>query len=178
MWQAIYSTVKEELGDVSDVAGLTRVCLRLTIAAVLGAALGYERESAGKSAGIRTHMLVAIGATMFLMTPQMAGAKEQDLSRVIQGLVAGIGFLGAGAIIHNTRRKDDDGSDAGSADGGSGNEVKGLTTAAGIWMTAAIGMAVGMGREVTAVLSTALAIIVLAVVPKMAGRVDRMRGKK
>ena len=174
VWNSIWSTVKEELSDVSDAAAFTRVCLRLLIAGLLGAALGYERESAGKSAGLRTHMLVCLGSALFLMTPQLAGAEESDLSRVVQGLVAGVGFLGAGAIIRNTKHKDESGTGDPSVKGSS-DEVKGMTTAAGIWMTAAIGMAVGMGRELTAVLSTVLALIVLAVVPKVVGKVQRRR---
>lgn len=146
-WQTIVDTVSHEFGDLEDLAGAVRVAFRLVIAAALGGALGYERESKGKSAGLRTHMLVALGAAMFLMVPEQMGAQDADLSRVIQGLVAGIGFLGAGAIVK----------------GKPGEEVEGLTTAAGIWMTAAIGMAVGLGRETTAILSTVMALVVLAV---------------
>jgi putative Mg2+ transporter-C (MgtC) family protein len=94
-------------------------------------------------------MLVAIGAALFVLIPQQAGASSADLSRVLQGLIAGVGFLGAGAIIMGTREV----------------ETRGLTTAAGIWVTAAIGMAAGMGRESTAVLSTLIALLILSVVP-------------
>ena len=94
-------------------------------------------------------MLVAIGAALFVLIPQQAGASSADLSRVLQGLIAGVGFLGAGAIILGTKQV----------------ETQGLTTAAGIWVTAAIGVAAGMGRESTAVLSTLVALFVLSVVP-------------
>jgi putative Mg2+ transporter-C (MgtC) family protein len=80
-----------------------------------------------------------------------------DMSRVIQGIVTGIGFLGAGAIIKHRSEED----------------VQGLTTAAGIWMTAAIGVACGLGRESTAVLSTLLALAVLAVLPRLVGRGEK-----
>jgi putative Mg2+ transporter-C (MgtC) family protein len=149
MWQEIWNTVLSEFSDIPDATQVTRITLRLLVAAVLGGLLGYERERQGKSAGVRTHMLVAIGAALFVLIPQQAGASSADLSRVLQGLIAGVGFLGAGAIIMGTK------------------EVgpRGLTTAAGIWVTAAIGIAAGMGRESTAVLSTLIALLILSVVP-------------
>lgn len=149
MWQAIWHTVLLEFSDIPDVAQITRVVLRLLVAAVLGGLLGYQRERQGKSAGIRTHMLVAIGAALFVLVPQQAGTTTADLTRVLQGLIAGIGFLGAGAIIQGNNQ----------------TETRGLTTAAGIWVTAAIGVAAGIGRESTAVLSTLLALFILSVVP-------------
>lgn len=148
----VYDTIKDEFSDVPDVVQLTRIVLRMVVAALLGGVLGFERESQGKSAGLRTHMLVALGSAMFVFVPQQIGISDADLTRVLQGLVAGIGFLGAGTIVKNGREE----------------EVRGLTTAAGIWMTAAIGVAVGLGREATAVLSTVLALLILAVVPKVA----------
>ena len=168
VWASIWQTVREELSDLGDAAGVTRVVVRLLLAAILGGLLGYERESAGKSAGLRTHMLVSLGAALFVLVPKLAGASDGDMTRVLQGLVAGVGFLGAGAIIHHGGKADDAKSDS----PGKG-EVQGLTTAAGIWMTAAIGMACGMGREATAVLSTLLALAVLALVPKLVGRVAK-----
>lgn len=168
MWQEVLDTIKSELTDLSDAAAVTRICVRLIVAGVLGAVLGYERESSGKSAGLRTHILVALGSALFVLVPQQAGTQDGDMTRVIQGLVAGVGFLGAGAIIHQGRGRQDDDEDA--PDKG---EVKGLTTAAGIWMTAAIGMAAGMGREVTAALSTLLALIVLTVLPRLVGRLSK-----
>jgi putative Mg2+ transporter-C (MgtC) family protein len=97
---------------------------------------------------------VALGAALFVLVPQQAGMQVADMSRVIQGVVAGIGFLGAGAIIKKQSEEN----------------VQGLTTAAGVWMTAAIGVACGLGRESTAVLSTLLALAVLALVPKLVDR--------
>lgn len=149
-WQQVWGTAREEFSDLPDAAQVARVVLRLLIAAMLGGVLGYEREKKGKPAGVRTHMLVAIGAALFVLIPQQAGVSERDMTRVLQGLVAGVGFLGAGAIIR----------------GGDNGEVKGLTTAAGIWLTAAIGMAAGMGREATAILCTVLAFAVLSIFPK------------
>ena len=149
MWQEIWITVLSEFSDIPDATQIARITLRLLVAAALGGLLGYEREKQGKSAGVRTHMLVAIGAALFVLIPQQAGASTADLTRVLQGLIAGVGFLGAGAIILGTKQV----------------ETQGLTTAAGIWVTAAIGAAAGMGRESTAVLSTLVALFVLSVVP-------------
>ena len=149
MWQEIWSTVQSEFSDIPDAAQITRIMLRLLVAALLGGLLGYEREQHGKSAGVRTHMLVAIGAALFVLIPQQAGASSADLTRVLQGLIAGVGFLGAGAIILGNKQ----------------GETRGLTTAAGIWVTAAIGIAAGMGRESTAVLSTLVALFILSAVP-------------
>jgi putative Mg2+ transporter-C (MgtC) family protein len=119
------------------------------VAAALGGALGYERERTGKSAGLRTHALVAMGAALFVMAPQLMGATTDGLTRVLQGLLAGVGFLGAGVIWRD------------AASGG----PRGLTTAAGIWLTAGIGMAAGLGRMGLAVLTAVLALIVLAALP-------------
>ena len=151
MWQQISDTLVSEFSDLPDATQVTRIVLRLVIAAALGGVLGYERERQGKAAGVRTHMLVALGAALFVLVPQQAGVSEADMTRVIQGVVAGIGFLGAGSII---KGNDED-------------NVKGLTTAAGIWLTAAIGIACGLGRESTAVLSALLAFAILALVPHL-----------
>jgi len=150
----VVKTLLEEFSDLTDVEQITRVLLRLTLAALLGGVLGYERQSQGKAAGIRTHMLVAMGAALFVLVPQQGGMQVADLSRVIQGVVAGVGFLGAGAIL---KLRDEE-------------QVVGLTTAAGVFMTAAIGVACGLGRESTALLSTLLALVVLALVPKLVAR--------
>lgn len=151
-WGEVEAILREEFSDLPDVGGIARIIIRLSIAAILGGVLGFEREQKGKSAGLRTHMLVALGAALFVLVPQQSGVNNNDLTRVLQGLVAGIGFLGAGSIVKGHDDKD----------------AKGLTTAAGIWLTAAIGVAAGMGRELTAILSTILALIILTVVPKIA----------
>jgi putative Mg2+ transporter-C (MgtC) family protein len=128
---------------------VTLIIFRLLLAAGLGAMLGFEREAMGKSAGLRTHMLVAIGSALFVLVPLLAGASDAAISRVIQGLLAGIGFLGAGAIVK----------------GRPGEEIQGITTAATIWMTAALGMAVGMGRDISALFAALLALVVLRALP-------------
>lgn len=149
-WQTIWQTAAQDFSDLPDPAQATRVILRLLCAAILGGIIGFEREHKGKAAGMRTHMLVAIGAALFVTASQQSGGDHADVSRVIQGLIAGIGFLGAGTILNGRRDE----------------EVKGLTTAASIWLTAAIGVAAGLGREATAILATLLALVVLAVLPR------------
>lgn len=150
-WDEVWITLQAEFADITDAQQMTRVTVRLVMAALLGGILGFEREHKGKAAGVRTHMLVALGAALFVLVPQMSGSQADAMSRVIQGVVAGIGFLGAGTILKNT-----DGDES---------HVKGLTTAAGLWMTAAIGVAAGLGREATAVLSTVLALAIFSVMP-------------
>jgi putative Mg2+ transporter-C (MgtC) family protein len=145
-WSRIGATIATEFSDINDLEQLTRVCLRLLLAALLGAILGIEREHAGKAAGIRTHMLVAMGGALFVLVPLQGGMDTEGLSRVIQGVVAGVGFLCAGTIL---KAKDEE-------------QVHGLTTAAGLWMTAAIGVAAGLGREMTAVISALFAFAILA----------------
>ncbi|CEP36449.1 MULTISPECIES: MgtC/SapB family protein [Halomonadaceae] len=147
--QEIKEIIISEFSDFNDVGELIIVVIRLLLAAILGGLLGLEREQRGKPAGIRTHMLVCMGAALFIFIPEQAGISDSEMSRVIQGVIAGIGFLCAGTII---TRKDE-------------QATSGLTTAAGIWLTAAIGVAVGLGREQTAVLCTLLAWMVLYVVP-------------
>ena len=149
VWSQLMTAVAAEFSDITDVSDLVRITVRLSVAAILGALLGIEREAKGKAAGVRTHMLVAVSCALFVLIPQMSGTANADMTRVIQGVIAGIGFLGAGAII---KGRDDE-------------SVRGLTTAAGIFMTAAIGIAAGLGREATALLSTILALVIFSIAP-------------
>jgi putative Mg2+ transporter-C (MgtC) family protein len=151
----VLQTLQAEFSDLGDVEQFTRMLVRLLLAAVLGGALGYERERQGKAAGLRTHMLVAMGSALFVLVPLQGGMPVSDVSRVVQGIVAGIGFLGAGSIIKNRSEE----------------EIHGLTTAASIFMTAAIGVACGMGRDATAVVTTLMALAVLAIFPRIVDRV-------
>jgi len=130
----------------------TDALVRIVIAAALGATLGIEREFHDKPAGLRTYMLVAEGAALFmvgsiLITQQFQGggnALSIDPTRVASTIVSGIGFLGGGAILQSR------------------NRVKGITTAAGIWVAAAIGLLTGAGYFVVAVGGTLIAIVTLA----------------
>lgn len=138
--------VLEELtAGLNDTTQLIRMIIRLIAAVVLGAIIGFEREQIGKPAGLRTHILVSLGSAVFVLASAEAGMSIGDLSRVIQGLATGIGFIGGGAILKLHEQR----------------EIEGLTTAAGIWMTAAVGVAVGLGRLWTAILSMLLGYIIL-----------------
>ncbi|HEX5538698.1 MAG TPA: MgtC/SapB family protein, partial [Methylophilaceae bacterium] len=149
--QTIWNAISAEFSDIASVADVTRIILRLLLAAALGGLLGYDREKKGKAAGLRTHMLVALGAALFVLIPQQMAADVEAVSRILQGVIVGIGFLGAGAIIKVVEHE----------------EASGLTTAAGIWLTAAIGVATGIGQESLAMPSTLLALIILALLPKI-----------
>lgn len=154
---SISDTILSEFSDLNNFNDLTVVVIRLLVAAFLGGILGIEREQRGKPAGVRTHMLVCMGAALFILIPLNAGISDAEMSRVIQGVITGIGFLGAGAIIK--------GSDE--------QHATGLTTAAGIWLTAAIGIAVGLGHEQTAILCTVLAWMILSVVPMFSRSISK-----
>ena len=146
-WERSWMTVQQEFSDLGSAEDITRVFLRLLVAVVLGGILGYERETVGASAGLRTHMLVSLGSALFVLIPLQAGMGVGDVSRVLHGITAGIGFIGAGAILKHSNQ----------------NDIKGVTTAASVWLTAAIGIAAGMGREATAVLSALFALVILAI---------------
>jgi putative Mg2+ transporter-C (MgtC) family protein len=133
-----------------------RVLVRLIAALLAGGIIGLQRETSGKAAGLRTHMLVCAGTTLFVLAAIDVGMENDAMSRVIQGLATGIGFLGAGAILKVE----------------SSHQIKGLTTAAGIWITAALGVAIGVGQLGTAAIGTVLAWFVLAVLIKVDKRID------
>jgi putative Mg2+ transporter-C (MgtC) family protein len=121
---------------------------RMGAAALLGGALGLEREWKGHWAGLRTHMMVSVGAALFVIAGTLI-AKDQifDTTRVIQGVAAGIGFLGAGTILKL----------------GDKQEIKGLTTASSIWLAAALGVVAGLGEYDLAVAAALVSLFVLAV---------------
>jgi putative Mg2+ transporter-C (MgtC) family protein len=134
----------------ADWQQFVRVSIRLITAALLGAVIGFEREKAGKAAGLRTHILVTLGTCVFVLAGSGYGMNSDGLSRVIQGIVTGIGFIGAGSILKLNNERD----------------IRGLTTSAGIWIAAAIGVAVGLGELGLALLATFVTVIVLALVGK------------
>jgi putative Mg2+ transporter-C (MgtC) family protein len=127
------------------VVSAAHVAARLLLAAVLGGALGWDRERVGSAAGLRTHMLVALGSALFVVAARQSGMSESDLSRVVQGIVTGIGFVGAGSIIKSPDE----------------HQVHGVTTAASVWLTAAVGVAVGLGVLWLPVVGVALALVIL-----------------
>jgi putative Mg2+ transporter-C (MgtC) family protein len=142
---SVHELINQIFPNASNGEALLRVAGRLATAIVLGGVVGIERQVEGKTAGVRTHMLVSLGAALFAVVSLEVNHDAAELTKVIQGVAAGIGFLGAGSILKASNE----------------NEVKGLTTAAGIWMTAGIGLAAGAGLFWPAVLGVALAWLVL-----------------
>lgn len=153
----------EELtSGLPNATQLVHVLIRLIAATLLGAVIGIERERAGKPAGLRTHMLVTLGTAVFIVACSGVGLTSDGLSRVIQGIVTGIGFLGAGTILKLSEERD----------------IQGLTTAAGVWMTAAIGVAVGLGSLGVALLSTFFTLIILTFATRLERRSEERRATK
>jgi putative Mg2+ transporter-C (MgtC) family protein len=153
----------EELtSGLPDMQQLVHVLIRLIAAALLGAVVGFERERARKPAGLRTHMIVTLGTTVFVLACSGVGMDSDGLSRVIQGIVTGIGFIGAGSILKLNEERD----------------IQGLTTAAGIWMTAAIGVAVGLGSLGVALLSTFFTVVILSLIGTGAPQADTKKAAK
>src|SRR5262249_7553292 len=140
-WHELWVGLRDDFSDLPDGAQAVRIVVRLALAALLGGLLGFQREQSGKSAGVRTHMLAALGAALFALIPSQAEMGLEDMSRVMQGIIAGVGFLCAGTILKQNEQ----------------GIIRGLTTAASIWLTAAIGMGVGIGRLASAVVSTLIA---------------------
>jgi putative Mg2+ transporter-C (MgtC) family protein len=154
MGEIIWSELTSGLPDAAELA---HVVIRLLASVILGALIGWQREASGKAAGLRTHVLVALGTTLFVLAASGSGMSLADVSRIIQGISAGIGFIGAGAILKLTATR----------------EIEGLTTAAGIWMTAAIGVAVGLGGLGLALLGSVLTWLVLASIGLLETRAKR-----
>jgi putative Mg2+ transporter-C (MgtC) family protein len=153
----------EELtSGLPDARQLVHVLIRLIAATLLGAIIGIQRERAGKPAGLRTHMLVTLGTAVFVLACSGVGMSSDALSRVIQGIVTGIGFIGAGSILKLSEER----------------EVQGLTTAAGVWMTAAVGVAVGLGSLGVALLSTLFTLIILSFAGRVEHQVDERRAQQ
>ena len=141
----------EFLGPLPDLQRCVRIGWRLLAAGLVGALIGYQRERTGKAAGLRTHILVAMGTALFVIAGVDAEMGSDAISRIIQGLATGIGFLGAGAIMKREQS----------------HEIHGLTTAAGIWMTAALGTTIGLGQIIPGFAGAILAWGVLALLHKL-----------
>ena len=137
----------------------SQALVRLALAAALGGAIGLEREYRHKPAGLRTNMLISLGSALFSILSVELGAGAGSPDRIAAQVVTGIGFLGAGAILR------------------SGENVHGLTTAATIWVNAAIGMAAGLGSYTIATVGAAITLVVLAVLPAMEQFVEK-RGNR
>jgi len=133
--------------------------LRLLLAAGLGALIGVERELRRKPAGLRTNILIALGAAVFTIVSLQLGSEGGTPDRVAAQIVTGIGFLGAGAILRN------------------GGSVHGMTTAATIWVNAAIGMSAGAGKYGTAIAATIVTLIVLVLLPPVEAYFEKRSGR-
>ena len=150
-WQGVVVALRQEGVAWGDPAALVRVVLHLLLAAAVGGAIGWQRERARRSAGLRTHMLVAVGAASLVAAALEAGMPMEQLSRVIQGIAVGVGFIGGGVILKLTEKQ----------------EVRGLTTAAGLWMTAGLGVGAGLGSYLTVVAGSALTWFILSIIWKL-----------
>lgn len=142
--------------DLTKGASIGEVAIRLLVAILIGGLIGWDRERLDKPAGLRTHMLVALGSASFTLLGFEVGAHLSprtgegfDPTRVLQGVIGGIGFLGAGAIIQNR------------------GQVSGITTAASVWVSGALGAAAGVGAYVLAGMTTALAFGILFLLAKL-----------
>ena len=141
----------------SDWQSLT---FRLTLALLLGGAIGFNRQQSGRPAGLRTFMIVSLGAALFVMIPLQADidsnfSSSNALSRTIQGVATGVGFLGAGMILQQSSQKS------------SRTEVKGLTSAATIWLAAGLGAAAGCGLWRMSLVGTLMTLVVLSGVKRL-----------
>ena len=138
---------------------LSEAFLRLALAAGLGGAIGLEREYRRKPAGLRTNILIALGSALFSILSIELGAGAGSPDRIAAQVVTGSGFLGAGAILR------------------SGENVHGLTTAATIWVNAAIGMAAGLGSYTIAMVGATITLVVLALLPFMENWFEKRDGQ-
>ena len=133
------------------------ITIMLTVALIAGGVVGWNRQLSGKAAGLRTHMLVSLGAALFALVPLIASnsTSVDSLSRAIQGVATGVGFLGAGEILHQSTQE------MGKP------QVRGLTSAAGIWVTAALGLIAGCGLWELGVIGTLMTLFTLSVAKKI-----------
>ena len=158
---AVNSALDELTRLAPDVPQLVRVTVRLLAALFIGTAIGLQRELTHKPAGLRTHMLVGLGTALFIVSAAESGMHLDSLSRIVQGLATGIGFLGGGAILKLTNER----------------EIHGLTTAAGIWMTAAASAAAGLGQITVALIGTLFGLLVLIVFHRLEKRLGHLAKK-
>ncbi|GAB4377193.1 MAG: MgtC/SapB family protein [Elainellaceae cyanobacterium] len=142
--------------------------LRLSLAVLMGGVVGWEREIEEKPAGLRTHMLVSLGAAMLVMAGIQTGIVQETadtISRIIQGIVTGIGFLGAGEIFSSSR------NESGTI------RIRGLTTAAAIWVSTALGIAAGCGLWLMCLFGAALTLLILQGLKRIEKRVLKRRDR-
>jgi len=131
--------------------------LKILLAIAVGGAIGLEREYRDKAAGFRTLIFICLGSTLFTLFSVALGFGDGDPSRVASNIATGVGFLGAGAIIQDRGR------------------IHGLTTAATIWLVAALGIGIGVGRYALVLAVTGLTLLILCVFPRVEGWIDELR---
>ena len=141
---ALWQEVAASLPDSVEIA---RIVVRLLVAVVLGGILGLQRAHVGKAAGVRTHTLVSLGAAIVVLLPHLIEMSSADVSRIIQGILTGIGFIGGGVILKMSEQ----------------HQIVGITTAASIWLAAILGIVTGTGRLSLAIVGAILAFIILSV---------------
>ncbi|MCU0552868.1 MAG: MgtC/SapB family protein [Leptolyngbya sp. Prado105] len=128
---------------------------RLGLALLAGGVIGWDRQKRHKAAGLRTHMLVSLGSALFVLVPIEVSGSVDSISRAIQGVATGVGFLGAGEILHRSRADHHR------------TEVKGLTSAASVWVTAALGVTAGAGLWQLTILGALFTLITLIVIKRL-----------
>jgi putative Mg2+ transporter-C (MgtC) family protein len=149
-WLLTRARFRPTIGKMSvETLDWATLAARLGLALAAGAVVGFERARSGKPAGMRTHMLVSLGACLFILGPVAIGMSTDALGRAIQGVATGVGFLGAGEILHYFRQDEHRA------------KIKGLTSAAALWLTAALGVVAACGLWRLLLLSIAAALVVL-----------------
>lgn len=153
---------QELIASLPDTRELIRVTIRLLAAMLLGAIVGLERVIDGQTGGVENSHVVALGSALFVIVPLELGMPLAEVARIAQGVATGIGFIGAGAILKLSEER----------------EIQGLTTAAGIWMTAAVGMTVGLGGLGIGLLGVTLAWVILAIIGRTQAYLNLANEKK
>jgi putative Mg2+ transporter-C (MgtC) family protein len=151
LFQSIATALRDDFQGFFDAEQLTHLILRITAACIAGGIVGYQRERLGKSAGLRTHILVTVGTALFVAVAYLEGMNHSDVSRVLQGIITGIGFLGGGVILKLEKNQ----------------EIKGLTSAAAIWYVAALGIACGLGQLTLALIGAIVGVVILELIAKI-----------
>jgi putative Mg2+ transporter-C (MgtC) family protein len=149
--KSISVAIRDDFQGFWNAEQLTHLVLRVGIACIAGAIVGYQRERFGKAAGLRTHMLITAGTSLFVVICYLEQMDHRDLSRVLQGIITGIGFLGGGVILKLEKDQ----------------EIKGLTSAAAVWYVAALGIASGLGQLTLALLGAIVGFLILELLGRM-----------
>jgi len=145
MYRPMETISSELFRGIPETETLVRFLVRILAAVVFGSLIGLQRASVGKAAGMRTHVLVSTGTCLFVVAAIGGGFGDDAISRIVQGIVTGIGFIGAGTIVKGDQE----------------GRVQGLTTASGIWMTSGIGVVTGLGMVGLGFIGTIITLVIL-----------------